>query len=269
MNNLSKSLKFLRKKLDFNADTALVLGSGLNVIADRYFEKQAEIDYKDIPDFPTPTVKDHKGKLIAGYFDKTPCYILQGRVHYYEGNTSQKAVIPIRLMYLLGVKNIILTNASGGISFLPGEIMLIKDHILFNVPSPLIGKNLDNFGVRFPDMTYMYDIGLRETAKKIALSQNIELKEGVYLQCSGPQFETPAEIRMFKMWGADAVGMSTAVETIAARHCGLKVLGLSFIANYAAGISKEIISSEDVNTTVGNNIEKAGKLIKDIVKTIG
>ncbi|HEY8389841.1 MAG TPA: purine-nucleoside phosphorylase, partial [Clostridia bacterium] len=158
---------------------------------------------------------------------------------------------------------------SGGITFTPGEIMLIKDHILFNVPSPLIGKNDDSFGIRFPDMTYMYDAGLRDIAKKIALSQNIELKEGVYLQCSGPQFETPAEIKMFKLWGADAVGMSTAIETIAARHCGMKVLGLSFIANYAAGISNDIITSEDVNNTVGKNIQKAGNLIKEIVKAIG
>jgi len=269
MHNLSKSLDFLRKKLEFNADTAIVLGSGLNDIADKYLEKKIEISYKDIPDFPTPTVSDHKGRFLAGYFDKTPCYILQGRVHYYEGNTAQRAVIPIRLMCLLGVKNIILTNASGGISFLPGEVMLIKDHILFNVPSPLLGQNQDNFGVRFPDMTYIYDPNLREIAQKIASSQNTELKEGVYLQCSGPQFETPAEIKMYKLWGADAVGMSTAIEAITARHCGMKVLGLSFIANYAAGITKDIITSEDVNITVGKNIDKAGSLLKEIVKSIG
>lgn len=269
MHNLLKSCKFLQEKLDFNANTAIVLGSGLNDIAEKYIEKKIEINYKDIPNFPTPTVSDHKGRFIAGYFDKTPCYILQGRVHYYEGNTTQKAVIPVRLMHLLGVNNIILTNASGGISFLPGEIMLVKDHILFNVPSPLLGKNQDSFGVRFPDMTYVYDSNLREIAKKVALSQNIDLKEGVYLQCSGPQFETPAEIKMYKLWGADAVGMSTAIEAIAARHCGLKVLGLSFIANFAAGITKDIITSEDVNITVGKNIDKAGNLLKEIVKSIG
>ncbi len=269
MQKLLQSLEFLKQKLDFDAKTAIVLGSGLNDIADKYFDKKAEINYKDIPNFPIPTVSDHKGKLIAGYLNSVPCYILQGRVHYYEGNTSLQAVIPIRLMHMLGVKNLILTNASGGISFLPGEIMLIRDHILFNVPSPLLGENYQNFGTRFPDMTYMYDAEFREIAKNAALSQNIQLKEGVYLQCSGPQFETPAEIKMFKLWGADAVGMSTAIETIAARHCNMKVLGLSFIANFAAGISKDIITSGDVNKTVGNILDKAGIMLKQIVKAIG
>ncbi|HHW90619.1 MAG TPA: purine-nucleoside phosphorylase [Clostridiales bacterium] len=265
LKNIAQSLK---KTLKFEALTAVVLGSGLNDIADKYFEKDQEIGYHEIPDFPVPTVSDHKGKLITGYFDDTPCIILQGRVHYYEGNTPQKCVMPIRLMRFLGVKNIILTNASGGITLPPGQVMLIGDHILFNVPSPLIGKNDTQLGLRFPDMTYTYDSELRAKAKQAAKKHNIKLKEGVYLQCSGPQFETPAEIKMFKKMGADVVGMSTAIEAIAARHCDMKVLGLSFVANYAAGVTKQIITAEDVNQTVGRMSITAGVLLKEIVKSI-
>ncbi|HEY8423419.1 MAG TPA: purine-nucleoside phosphorylase [Clostridia bacterium] len=258
----------LKNKLRFEAPAAVVLGSGLNDIADKFFEKDQETAYYEIPNFPVPTVSDHKGKLMTGYFDGKPCIILQGRVHYYEGNPSERCVMPIRLLRFLGVKNVILTNASGGINFAPGQIMLISDHILFNVPSPLIGPNDRELGERFPDMTYIYSPDLRAAAKEAAKRLKIKLKEGVYLQCSGPQFETPAEIRMYKKMGADAVGMSTAIEAIAARHCGMNVLGLSFIANYAAGINKDIIKSEDVNQTVGKMLNQAGGLIKEIVKSI-
>lgn len=265
---LKETAQELKQKLKFQAPTAVVLGSGLGEIADKYFEKDQEIAYYEIPDFPVPTVSDHKGKLITGYFEGKPCIILQGRVHYYEGNPPQDCVKPIRLLHYLGVKNVILTNASGGISFAPGQIMLISDHILFNVPSPLIGKNDYELGPRFPDMSYIYSVELRSTAKEAAKKLNLKLKEGVYLQCSGPQFETPAEIRMYKKMGADAVGMSTAIEAIAARHCGMNVLGLSFVSNYAAGLSKGIISSDDVNNTVGKMLGAAGELIKEIVKAV-
>ncbi|NLC17392.1 MAG: purine-nucleoside phosphorylase [Clostridiales bacterium] len=268
MAELKNTAQNLKKTLRFEASTAVVLGSGLNDIADKYFEKDQEIGYHEIRDFPVPTVSDHKGKLITGYFDGEPCIILQGRVHYYEGNSSQKCVMPIRLLYYLGVKNVILTNASGGITLPPGQIMLINDHILFNAPSPLIGKNDYELGPRFPDMTYIYDPILRTKAKQAAKKNNIKLKEGVYLQCSGPQFETPSEIKMYKKMGADVVGMSTAIEAIAARHCGMKVLGLSFVANHAAGISKQIITAEDVNQTVGRMSKTAGVLLKEIVKSI-
>lgn len=265
LKNIAQDLK---KTLRFEAPTAVVLGSGLSDIADKYFEKDQEIAYYEIPNFPVPTVSDHKGKLITGYFEGKPCIILQGRVHYYEGNSSQRCVMPIRLLHYLGVKNVILTNASGGISFSPGQIMLINDHILFNVPSPLIGPNDSELGVRFPDMTYVYTPELRAIAQQAAKKNGIHLKQGVYLQCSGPQFETPAEIKAYKIMGADAVGMSTAIEAIAARHCGMNVLGLSFISNYAAGLKKEMISSEDVNKTVGKMLKTAGILIKEIIKSI-
>ncbi|HEY8443408.1 MAG TPA: purine-nucleoside phosphorylase [Clostridia bacterium] len=266
--SLKETAQYLKQRLKFTAPVAVVLGSGLGEVAEKYLEKDQEIAYYELPDFPVPTVSDHKGKLITGWFDGKPCVILQGRVHYYEGNTPQACVMPIRLLHYLGAQTVILTNASGGITFSPGQIMLISDHILFNVPSPLIGKNDYELGPRFPDMTYIYDQELRAKAKEAAKKLNIKLKEGVYLQCSGPQFETPAEIRMYKKMGADAVGMSTAIEAIAARHCGMKVLGLSFVSNYAAGLSKDIISSEDVNKTVGKMLSTAGGLIKEIVKSI-
>lgn len=268
MKKILKSGKFLKNKIKTKPKIAIVLGSGLNGCLDKIVNSYFEIDYKDIPYFPVPSIKGHKGKLIAGNIEGIDCIIMQGRVHFYEGNSVQKCVYPIRLMKVLGINTIVLTNSSGGINlnFSPGDIMLINDHILYNVPSPLIGENINELGSRFPDMTYVYEKNLQELADIAANNIKINLKKGVYLQCSGPQFETPAEIKMFRTMGADAVGMSTAIEAIASRHCNIKVLGLSCISNYAAGISGELLNSQDVNDTAKTIEDKFGNLLREIIK---
>jgi len=243
-------VSFIRSKTDFVPKVAAILGSGLGDFADK-IDKICEIAYSDIPSFPVSTVQGHAGRFILGYINDIPVIVMQGRVHYYEGYDIQDVVLPIRVMKLLGAETLVLTNAAGGINenFKSGDFMLIRDHISSFVPSPLRGENIDELGTRFPDMSEVYNKELRDRILKTAAEQGIAPHEGVYVQTPGPNYETPSEIKMYALLGADAVGMSTACEAIAARHAGMKIAGISCISNMAAGISKAPLSHEEVKET--------------------
>jgi len=244
---LSNCLDIIKSKTEFKPRVALVLGSGLGAFASE-IEVAATIEYGDIEGFPISTVPGHQGRFVFGYVQNTPVVIMQGRVHYYEGYGISDVVLPIRLMGLLGAETLFLTNAVGGInaSFAVGDFMLIRDHVMYGVPSPLIGRNIEELGTRFPDMSEVYCKVLQNKIKSAAKDCGIELHEGVYLQTSGPNFETPAEITAYGILGADVVGMSTACEAVAANHMGMKVCGISCISNLAAGISKTPLTHEEV-----------------------
>ena len=266
---LKAQLEIIRNKTDFVPETAIVLGSGLGDFADK-IDVESVIDYKEIEGFPISTAPSHRGRYVLGRIDNKKVVLMQGRVHLYEGYSANQIASPIRQMRLMGAKNLILTNAAGGINkdFKPGDFMMIDDHISCFVPSPLIGKNDSVLGTRFPDMSNAYDRDLRNTITKTAKENNIELKSGVYVQLKGPQFETPAEIRMLSSMGADAVGMSTAIETIAGVHCGFKVCGISLITNYACGIMDKPLSGEEVGEMANAVAPRFEKLIREIVKAI-
>lgn len=244
---LQKAVKYIREKTDFVPRVALVLGSGLGDFAEGD-DVICEIDYSEIPEFPTSSVFGHRGRFVFKYINGVPTVIMQGRVHFYEGYDIHDVVLPIRVMKLLGVETLFLTNAAGGINkdFSEGALMMITDHISSLVPSPLTGKNIDELGVRFPDMSTVYDKELRNVIRDAADKLSIKLFEGVYIQTSGPNYETPAEIRAYEKWGADAVGMSTACEAMAARHAGMRVCGISCISNMAAGLNAAPLSHEDI-----------------------
>ncbi len=266
---LERCFETYKEKIKFTPEIALVLGSGLNFFAEK-MKIVAELDYHDIEGFPVSTAPGHVGRYIFGYIGAVPVVCMKGRVHYYEGYPMSDVVLPIRLMSMMGAKTLIITNASGGINtdFSVGDFMIIRDQISNFVPSPLIGPNVDEFGVRFPDMSKIYDEVLINILKSTAERLDIELKEGVYIQLSGPNYETPAEIRMCKTLGADVVGMSTAVEAIAANHAGMRILGISCISNMASGISKKPLSQEEVEETGQLISEKFCKLISEVIQDI-
>ena len=261
---LMKCYKSFQKKINFKPRIALVLGSGLGEYAEK-IQIEAVLDYKEIEQFPISTVDGHKGRFIFGYVDGIPVVIMQGRIHYYEGYTMEEVVLPIRLMKLMGAEILFLTNAAGGVNynFHVGDFMMITDQIANFVPSPLIGKNIDELGIRFPDMSNIYQKDLCEIIRKSAAELKINLQEGVYLQTSGPNFETPAEVKMCRVLGADAVGMSTACEAIVANHMGMKVCGISCISNLACGMSNEPLSDDDVKSTAN----RVGSLFESLVST--
>lgn len=260
-------LKSIRKVTDFVPKVAIVLGSGLGDYADG-IEVVAEIDYSEIKGVPVSTVPGHAGKFIFGYVDSVPVVCMKGRVHYYEGYDISDVVLPTRLMHLLGAEILFLTNASGGInkSFSAGTLMMITDHISTFVPNPLIGPNLDKLGTRFPDMSHVYDEELQEKIRIAAKENDIDLREGVYIQFTGPSFESPAEIRMASVLGADAVGMSTVVEAIAANHCGMRICGVSCVCNLAAGISPTPLTHDEVQQAANDAAPKFKKLLTASVK---
>ena len=251
----------------FNPEIGIVLGSGLGALADE-IDAQYKIPYSDIPDFPVSTAPSHKGQFVFGTIGDKKVVIMQGRVHLYEGYTPQQVVAPIRLMKKMGVKILFLTNASGGINktFNIGDFMMITDHISTFVPSPLRGKNDDSLGVRFPDMSKVYSKRLQKIISSTAIENGIQLRRGVYIQLPGPAFETPAEIKMCSALGADAVGMSTAIEAQAARHCSIEVCGISCITNLASGMLDKPISSEEVTETANRVAGDFKTLIKESVK---
>ena len=226
---------------------ALVLGSGLGAFADG-LDDRIVLDYGDIPGFPNSTVVGHAGRMIAGRLDGRPLLVLQGRAHYYEGYAPEQVVFPVRVLAALGVKQLVLTNAAGAVNtaLAPGELMMITDHINMTGQNPLIGPNDDSLGPRFPDMTAAYDPGLRRILTASARAAGVKLHAGVYLGCTGPSYETPAEIRMYRMFGADACGMSTVLETIAAVHAGLRVAAISCITNMGAGIAPGPLHHDEV-----------------------
>lgn len=252
----------IRQKLPFEPKTALVLGSGLGGYADS-IRVEGSLDYQDIEGFPRSTVEGHKGRFVFGFVEGVPVVCMQGRVHYYEGYAMSDVVLPIRLMRLMGAETLFLTNAAGGINtaYEPGDLMLIRDHISSLVPSPLIGPNLDAMGPRFCDMTDTYDARYRSILKETARNVGIPLQEGVYIQFSGPQYETPAEIRMARTLGADAAGMSTACEAIAAHHAGMRVCGISCITNMAAGVTGNHLSHAEVQETADRVSSRFQKLV--------
>ncbi len=267
---LQNCLACVREKTDFVPDVALILGSGLGALADE-IETVATVDYHDIEGFPVSTVVGHKGRFVFGYFGNTKVVIMQGRVHYYEGYSREDVLLPTRLMVLMGAKALFLTNAAGGVNrtFNAGDFMLITDHIMSLFPNPLIGANMDELGPRFPDMSNVYDAELCRIIRDTATRLNIELKEGVYTQLTGPTFETPAEVRMLTALGTDAVGMSTACEAVAARHAGIRVCGISCITNQAAGISPVPLSHEEVFET-GNRVAPLFRaLVKESIIAMG
>ena len=265
---LQNCLDSVRRKTDFKPQLALVLGSGLGDYA-KSMRIVDTLDYCEIEDFPVSTVSGHAGRFLFGYVGEVPVVCMQGRVHYYEGYSMQEVVLPIRLMRLMGAKVLFLTNAAGGIKtgMHAGDLMLITDQIASFVPSPLIGKNLDELGPRFPDMSEVYNKDLQEIIRETAKEEQIPLQEGVYLQFTGPNYESPAEVRLAGILGADAVGMSTACEAIAANHMGMKICGISCISNLACGISEAPLNHEEVQKTADEKAPLFERLVtKSIVK---
>lgn len=245
----------------------IVLGSGLGALADK-IEVTETLSYSDIPGFPVSTAPGHKGRFVFGTVGNKEVVLMDGRVHLYEGYTPQQVIMPIRLMRQMGVHTLILTNASGGIrrDLQAGDLMLLTDHISSLVPSPLQGENDPALGVRFPDMRHVYDADLQRLFRQMAKALQISLKSGVYIQLQGPAFETPAEIKMCASLGADAVGMSTAIEAQAARHCGLRVAGISCITNLASGLLDCPLTAEEIGETAAKVAEQFQSLILETVK---
>lgn len=264
---IEKCVAAIRTKTDFVPKVALTLGSGLGDYA-KNIDIKAEVSYSDIEGFPVSTVPGHDGKFIFGYVGETPVVCMKGRVHYYEGYPISDVVLPARVMSKLGAKILFLTNASGGINyhFKAGDLMLITDHISCFAPNPLIGPNDDRLGLRFPDMSSVYNKDLQTILKKAAIENRIELKEGVYCQLTGPSFESPAEIRMLRTLMVDAVGMSTVVEAIAANHMGMKVCGVSCISNLAAGMSQNPLNHEEVQEAADMAAPRFAKLVTESIK---
>lgn len=267
---LLKCYDSYKAKIDFTSKVALILGSGLGDYADD-IRVVDTLDYHDIEGFPVSTVPGHKGRFIFGYVDDVPVVCMQGRVHYYEGYEMSDVVLPTRLMKMMGAEVLFLTNAAGGIQLgmHAGDFMLIKDQIASFVPSPLRGANIEELGVRFPDMSQIYDLDLQDIVKRAASALEIRIKEGTYIQLSGPQYETPHEVAMCRTLGADAVGMSTACEAIAAKHMGMKVLGISCISNLASGISSIPLSHAEVQETADAVAPKFKALVTETIKAIG
>lgn len=264
---LQACVKAVREKTDFVPDVALVLGSGLGNYAEN-IKIETEINYSDIPGFPVSTVPGHAGKFIFGYLDDVKVVCMKGRVHFYEGYDVTDAVLPARLMKLLGANILFLTNAAGGLGegFKAGDLMLITDHVSIFAPNPLIGPNVDELGPRFADMSNVYDKDLSDVIRKVAKEQNIDIKEGVYCQLTGPSFESPAEIRLLGKLGVSAVGMSTVIEAIAANHMGMRICGISCISNLAAGISEKPLCHEEVQEAADKTAPLFTKLVTESIK---
>lgn len=263
---IDEATEYIRNAITDIPDIAIILGSGLGALADE-IENGITINYENIPHFKVSTVAGHAGKLIAGTLKGRKVLIMSGRFHYYEGHSMDIVTLPIRVFAKLGIKNLIVTNAAGGIgdNLVPGSIMLINDHLSFMCPSPLIGANLDEFGPRFPDMTQVYTDKYLKLARETAASLNIDVCTGVYCYFRGPQYETPAEIRAAMLLGADAAGMSTVPEAIVARHCQMNVLGISLVTNKAAGLGHSELSHEEVGKTAALAGKKLVKLVSEIV----
>ena len=267
---LLKCYECYKERIDFTPKVALVLGSGLGDFAET-IRVVDTLDYHDIEGFPVSTVPGHTGRFIFGYVGEVPVVCMQGRVHYYEGYEMSDVVLPARLMKLMGAEVLFLTNAAGGVKqgFHAGDLMLITGQIAIFIPSPLRGANIDELGVRFPDMSQIYDLDLQRVARKAAVMLGIDMKEGTYLQFSGPQYESPQEITMSRTLGADAVGMSTACEAIAARHMGMKVVGISCISNLASGISPVALSHKEVQEVADEVAPRFQALVTEIITQIG
>ncbi len=269
LSRINEAKEYILDKAGVTPEIALILGSGLGDMAEEVEGKTA-IDYKDIPNFPVSTVQGHKGRLVFGTMSGKKAVFMQGRFHYYEGYKMEDVVFPVWVFKALGVEKLIVTNAAGGVNtgFKPGDLMLIKDHINFAGNNPLIGPNLDVFGPRFPDLSEAYSKELMNVVKASASANGIKLQEGTYIFLTGPSYETPAEIRACRVLGADAVGMSTVPEVVAANHSGIKTAGISCITNMAAGILDQPLNHKEVMETADRVKENFSKLIKSVVENI-
>lgn len=259
-----------QEKISFRPKVALILGSGLGNYAET-IQIEATLDYHAIKGFPVSTVSGHKGRFVFGYVGEVPVVIMQGRVHYYEGYSMEDVVLPTRLMKMMGAEVLFLTNASGGVNydFQAGDFMMITDQISSFVPSPLIGPNIEELGLRFSDMSEIYDKDLRELLRQTAADLGIALREGTYVQLSGPNFESPVEVKMCRVLGGDAVGMSTACEAIAANHMGMKICGISCISNLGCGMTDEPLSHVEVQETADRVAPLFKQLITEAVTRMG
>jgi purine-nucleoside phosphorylase len=269
LKQFNESVKFLKKQYKETPTVGIVLGSGLgNFINEIAIEK--EVAYEDIPNFPVSTVEGHKGKLVFGRLSGKVVVAMAGRFHFYEGYGAQDVVLPIRVMKLLGVETLLLSNAAGSVnpSFKVGDIMIIKDHISFFTPNPLIGKNLASFGPRFPDMSEPYKKHLVEKAKAIAAAHNFDVKEGIYVSVTGPTFETRAEYKFIHILGADVVGMSTVQETIVANHAGMEVFAMSVVTDMGMREEENIITHEEVLEAARQAEPKLATIFKELVAAI-
>ncbi len=262
--------EYIKGKINgFKPTVGVVLGSGLGEVFSLY-KPEAIVEYSEIPKFPTATVSGHKGRFLFFNLNGKNVMVMQGRVHFYEGYSISQAVLPIVVMKILGVESLILTNASGGInpSFNPGDIMVITDHISSFVPSPLIGKNNDEYGTRFPDMSNIYNSELVDIIYEIADEMDNHLKKGVYVQATGPNYETPAEVRMFGILGADAVGMSTVCEATTANYLGMNICGFSLVTNKAVGLTSAPLNHAEVERVAGISAQKLSILIPKLIARI-
>lgn len=266
---INEARNHIMEKVGDVPEIALILGSGLGDMAEAVDDKIV-IDYRDIPNFPASTVQGHKGRLVFGNMGGRKTVFMQGRFHYYEGYKMEDVVFPVWVMKALGVKKLIVTNAAGGVntSFKPGDLMIIKDHINYTFNNPLIGPNMEAFGPRFPDMSEAYSKELIKIVRDCALKNGIKLQEGTYIYLTGPSYETPAEIRACRILGADAVGMSTVPEVVAANHCGIETAGISCITNMAAGILDQPLNHKEVMETADRVKENFSKLIRSVVENL-
>ena len=260
----------IKGKIPIEPKVALVLGSGLGDYAEQ-LEIQGTIDYHDIEGFPVSTVPGHKGRFVFARINEVPAVLMQGRVHYYEGYPMSDVVLPVRLMKLMGAEILFLTNAAGGVNYDygAGDFMLIKDQISCFVPSPLVGPNLEELGPRFPDMSHIYDEDLRDIIRSTALELGIRIQEGVYVQLTGPAYESPHEVKMCRILGGDAVGMSTACEAVAANHMGMKICGISCISNLACGMTDVPLSHKEVQEASDKMAPLFKKLVSESIRKLG
>ena len=267
INKILEASNYINNKSKNKPKVGLILGSGLGVLAEE-IQNPIKIKYDEIPYFPTSTVEGHEGQIVVGTLEGKNVIALQGRFHYYEGYSLKDVTFPVRVMKELGVENLIVTNAAGGVNekFNPGDLMIIEDHINFAFDNPLIGENFDNLGPRFPDMSHAYDKEMIDLAYTTAKSSDIKLQKGTYMFFSGPTYETPSEVKMARILGGDAVGMSTVPEVIVAVHGGLKVLGISCITNMAAGILEQPLNHSEVIETTKLVKSKFIKLVRDILQ---
>ncbi|MFG1483229.1 purine-nucleoside phosphorylase [Halobacteriovorax sp. HFRX-2_2] len=266
---LEESKSYIQSKYDKAPDIGVILGSGLGEFAN-LLENKVEIPYEEIPGFKKTKVIGHKGQLVMGELGGKVVAVMQGRIHRYEGHSLDEVVFPVRVLKTLGIKNLIITNAAGGINldYSSGSLVLIKDHLNLTGENCLVGENIEELGTRFPDMTYAWSPALQEIAYASAKNISYDLKEGVYVGVMGPTYETPAEIRMYRNFGGDLVGMSTVQECIAANHMGLDVLGISCVTNMAAGIENTKLNHDDIKHEAARVMKKFLELLEEVISNI-